>query len=95
MAFGKVGIMGYLYILQSEKNQRYYIGSTGDLARRLVEHNSGKTKSLVNLLPMQLVFSKSYENLQEARAMENKLKKFKSRDILERIIRDKEIKMGL
>lgn len=95
MGIGKVGIMGYLYILQSQKNQRYYIGSIGDLARRLAEHNSGKTKSLINLLPVQLVFTKRYENLGEARAMENKLKKMKSRAILERIIRDNEIKMGL
>jgi hypothetical protein len=30
---------GYIYILQSLKNQRFYIGSTNDLERRVVEHN--------------------------------------------------------
>ncbi|KKQ78844.1 MAG: hypothetical protein UT01_C0058G0001, partial [Candidatus Daviesbacteria bacterium GW2011_GWA1_38_7] len=31
--------MGVVYILQSQVNQRYYIGSTCDLERRLIEHD--------------------------------------------------------
>ena len=95
MAIGKSQSMGYLYILQSEKNGRYYIGSTNNLKRRLAEHNSGTTPSLTNLLPMRLVFKKVYDNLQEARKMELHLKKLKSRSIIERIIREQEIKTEL
>ena len=84
--------MGHLYILQSVKNGRYYIGSTGNLTRRLKEHNSGQTVSLKNLLPVQLVFSKSYDNLKEARKMELHLKSLKNRSIIERIIIDKRVK---
>jgi len=85
---------GYVYILKSSENGAYYIGSTIDLERRLIEHNSGKTKSLKNILPVELVFSQMYENIQTARRIEFKIKRFKSRDITERIIADGKIIMG-
>ena len=86
--------MEYVYILQSEKNKRYYIGSTNNLKRRLLEHNSGQTKSLRNLLPVVLVFSKGYKERGKARKVEVHLKKFKSRVIIEKIITDGDIKTG-
>ena len=86
--------MGIVYILQSEKNGKYYIGSTTDLNRRIFEHNSGKTKSLKYLLPMRLLFQQSFESLIAARRMEIKLKKMKNRNIINQIIADREIKMG-
>jgi putative endonuclease len=88
-------IMAVVYILQSQKNGRYYIGSTNNIERRLLEHNSGKTKSLRNILPVELLFKKEYADLSEAGRMELRLKKLKNRKIIERIIKDKEIKLGL
>lgn len=87
--------MNFVYILQSEKNGRYYIGSTNDIDRRLLEHNSGKTKSLRHILPLKLVFKKEYKVLIDARRMELHLKKLKNRNILERIISEGDIKTGL
>ncbi len=84
--------MNIVYILQSEKNGRYYIGSTNNMERRLLEHNSGKTKSLLYLRPMKLVFKKEYASLGDARKVEKNLKKLKNRDIIERIVADGEIK---
>ena len=96
MAIGKAGgsSMSYVYILQSEKNGRYYIGSTNDLQRRVSEHNSGQTASLLHLRPMKVVFYKEYDNMVEARRIERKLKRFKSRRIIERIVMEKDIKLG-
>ena len=37
--------MFYIYILFSDKTNRYYIGSTDDLDRRLKHHNAGSTPS--------------------------------------------------
>ncbi|MDO8443076.1 MAG: GIY-YIG nuclease family protein [bacterium] len=85
--------MYYLYILQSQKNKRFYIGSTNNIERRIMEHNSGKTKSLVYLRPLSLAFKKEFGTLKEARSAEIKLKKFKNRNIIERVIADQELKM--
>ena len=87
--------MGTIYILRSLVNGRYYIGSTNDLTRRIEEHLKGKTKSLRFIKPFELVFSQTYNSIQEARKIEYKLKKLKSRLIIERIIKDKSVKLGL
>lgn len=75
-----------LYILKSEKNGRYYIGSTNAIDRRIVEHNSGKTKSLRYHLPVKIVFTCYCSDIKEARRLELRLKKLKSRKIIEKII---------
>jgi len=87
--------MNYVYILKNSKNNRYYIGSTNNIERRLAEHNSGKTKYLRPLLPIELVFKKDFEKLKDARLIERKLKNLKNHNILERIIREGDINMGL
>ncbi len=52
-------IMSYkLYILQSLTKDRYYIGHTNNIERRLSEHNSGQTKSTKAYIPWKLVFLK-------------------------------------
>lgn len=86
--------MYFVYILQSIKNNKYYIGSTNNLERRLVEHNCGKTKSLKHLRPLKIVFKKEYEKEVDARLIERKLKKLKNRNIIESIIKNQDIKMG-
>jgi len=85
---------GYVYILQSNINHSYYIGSTINPVRRLNEHNAGISKSTRLLRPWNLVFAQKYDDIKIARQMENRLKKLKSRKIIEIIIKDKYIKMG-
>ena len=86
--------MFYVYVLKSTKSGRYYIGSTNDLMRRLNEHNSGRTPSLKHQRPMEIVFSKECFSSLEARRYEIRLKKLKSRVILDRIVKEGEIKLG-
>jgi putative endonuclease len=97
MAIGKVGVenMYFVYILQSLKTGRYYIGSTNNVERRISEHNGGKTKSLRSHRPLELKFCKSFDIKQKAIDMEIKIKKLKSREIITRIVSDGELKMGL
>lgn len=87
--------MSVVYVLQSELNCRYYIGSTKNLTRRLEEHNSGKSKYTSFSKPFRLVFSQEFPSLFEARRIEYRLKKFKSRKILEKIIKDGFIKIQI
>lgn len=84
---------GFVYILKSEKNGRYYVGSTNNLARRLDEHNIGKVIATKYLLPLQLMFFQRFENLNQARRVEYRLKKLKRRDIIEKIIEEGRIKV--
>ncbi len=86
--------MFYVYILQSKKTKRYYIGSTNNLKRRLNEHNLGQTSSLLHQRPLVVVFQKECSTNLEARRYERKLKRLKSRVILDKIVRDGEIKLG-
>jgi len=90
----RFNMMGYLYILRT-KNNHYYIGSTNNIERRFFEHISGKTKSLKHLLPIKIVFSKEYPSIQLARKIEYKLKKLKSRKIIDRIVEDQNIDIRL
>jgi putative endonuclease len=77
-----------VYILQSLKNKRYYIGSTDDVERRLREHNIGKVPSTKNLRPLILKVFVKCKNLTEAKNSEYRLKQYKRRDIIERLIED-------
>ena len=86
--------MGTVYILKSESNGKYYIGSTNDWVRRESEHNRGHSKFTKEAGPFKLVFKQDFETLLAARKIELKLKKFKSRRIIDKIIEDGFIKMG-
>lgn len=79
---------GVLYILQSENNGRYYVGSTSDLARRLDEHRRGHTYTTRRLRPFNIVFSQEFATLKEARTAERKIKSWKRRDFIETIVRN-------
>lgn len=85
--------MGIVYILRSLANNRYYIGSTNDLRRRLKEHQIGRSKYMSRILPFELVFTQDFADIKQARQIEYKLKKLKSRVIIEKIISDGIIKL--
>lgn len=64
----------FVYILQSQKNNSFYKGSTNDLKRRFSEHNSGKDFSTRRYKPWNLVWYTVKDSKSEAIALENKLK---------------------
>ncbi len=80
-------MQSHVYILFSLKLNKYYVGSTTDLQRRLVEHNRGKEKFTKNGVPWQLVYSEVFEQIAAARKRELEIKKKKSRNYIESIIR--------
>ncbi|MFA6518235.1 MAG: GIY-YIG nuclease family protein [Candidatus Shapirobacteria bacterium] len=82
-------MLGYVYILVSEKNGRYYVGSSFDPKKRLVEfHNCGKVKATKYMTPWKIVFVQQYEDVSMARKIERRIKTLKSRKIIEKIIED-------
>ncbi len=84
--------MAWVYILQSTKG-KFYIRSTINLKKRLKHHQGGFTPSTRRMGKMKLVFSQRYQTIREARLIEVKLKYFKRKDFIERIIKDKIIKL--
>ena len=76
----------YCYILYSAKLDKYYVGSTTDIERRLAEHNRGKEKFTSTGLPWVLVYKESFEELQQARQREYYIKKMKSRKYIDTLI---------
>lgn len=66
--------MWVVYILRSTKRRWFYVGSTSSIERRVIEHNSGKTKSTKSYAPLELVYQKSFETEREARNYERMLK---------------------
>jgi putative endonuclease len=88
-------MIGYVYILKSEINNRYYVGSTNNIERRLEEHNKGESKYTKLTKPFSIVFYQEFENIRIARQVEYKIKKYKSRSIIEKVISDGKIRVDL
>jgi len=63
-----------VYILKSLKTQRFYIGSTTDYDKRLLQHNAGNTKSTKPYRPWKLIYKESYATKKEAAKREWYLK---------------------
>jgi len=83
---------GFVYILRRGDGS-FYIGSTINIARRFNEHQNGLMRATKHLLPVVLMFYKKYPTILQARRVEYKLKKSKSRKIIEQILSDKDIKI--
>ncbi|MFH1744643.1 MAG: GIY-YIG nuclease family protein [bacterium] len=81
-----------IYIIQSQKNFRYYIGSTGNVEERLKYHNNGRVKATKLLSPWKIKFFQPCPNITVARQIEYQLKKLKRRDYIEGIIKKQKIK---
>jgi putative endonuclease len=64
----------YVYILQSEKDNKFYTGYTSDLKRRIDEHNTGISLSTKNRRPLKLIYSEACLNAEDAKKREKYLK---------------------
>jgi predicted GIY-YIG superfamily endonuclease len=82
----------YVYILKDE-NGRLYVGSTPDLEKRLKQHAAGHTLTTRNMNNPKLVLKQEVSSLLVARGMENKLKRMKRKDYIEKIVADGYIKV--
>jgi len=76
----------FIYILQSQKDNKYYIGETADVEQRLLFHNSGKQRSTKNRLPFELVLVEQFENRIEALKREKQIKSWKGGNAFKKLI---------
>ena len=75
-----------VYILHSEKIDRFYVGYTNNIARRILEHNRKKGKYTDGGIPWKLVYTEKYETKHEAMSREKYIKLKKSKDFIKRLI---------
>jgi putative endonuclease len=69
---------GYVYIMASEKNGTIYIGVTSDLGKRVWEHREGVVPGFTKKYGCKLlVWFEAYDDLQEARLRELRMKEWK------------------
>ncbi|WP_299435352.1 GIY-YIG nuclease family protein [uncultured Aquimarina sp.] len=64
----------YVYVLKSLKDNRFYVGMSEDIDRRLLEHNSRKTKSTKGYQPWIIIHKETYPDRITARKREKYLK---------------------
>jgi putative endonuclease len=80
------GTMFFVYILQSEKNERFYVGYSEFPDRRIIEHNSGKVKSTKPHRPWSKVYEEVCLTELEAIRREREIKSRKSRVYILKLI---------
>jgi len=79
--------MHYLYILKSIDSDKYYIGETKNLERRLIQHQKGKTSFGARNKNIVLIYKQEFENRSQAKKLESFLKRQKSHLFIDRFIK--------
>ena len=65
----------YVYLIYSNKFNKFYTGISSNPANRICEHNLGKLRSSSKFKPYKLVYTKPHDSYKEARKHELWLKK--------------------
>jgi putative endonuclease len=77
------------YILKSAKDGKLYIGSTGNLARRLREHENGSVRSTRHRRPLELVYKEEFATKEKTSKRERYFKGGgKARKMLDGLIKN-------
>jgi putative endonuclease len=67
--------MNYVYLLKSKKYNKFYIGYTNDLKRRIAEHNSNKSFYTKNKGLWEIRYYEAFYSKEDAFNREKQLKK--------------------
>jgi putative endonuclease len=80
-------VMNYfLYILQSQSKETFYIGSSDDPERRIEYHNAESKGYTKRYRPWKLVYSNGFKTKEEALRAERKVKSWKSKKMIRLLI---------
>ncbi len=82
--------MWHVYILQSKRDNLFYVGYTSDIESRLAQHNDGLSEYTSRKRLWDLVYSEELETKTEAIKRELFLKKQKNKSFYERLIENKQ-----
>lgn len=76
-----------VYILKSLKDDKFYVGQTQDLEKRLIRHNRGMVKSTKNRLPLILIYSERFQTRSEAIKREKYFKSLEGGTFIKKYLR--------
>ena len=77
----------HLYILQSKSSSKFYVGISDNPERRLEFHNTIEKGFTSRYRPWEIVFLKEYASKEEALYYERKIKSWKSKLMIEKLLR--------
>ena len=82
--------MHYLYIIYSPLLDKYYVGETNDIQRRIPEHKTRTFKGSYTsqTTDWELKLSLLFENINQARKAEAFIKRMNSKKFIEKLILD-------
>ncbi len=75
-----------VYIIYSRKLDRYYVGYTGNISERILQHNSGISDYTSKASDWELKYNESCQTRPEAMKREKEIKNKKSRKYIEWLI---------
>jgi len=78
----------YVYVVMSQKDRHFYVGSTCDLKRRIKQHLAGTVDSTKNRLPTSLVFYEAYLDKFDALRREDYFKTTKGKRTLRNMLKE-------
>lgn len=78
----------YVYILQSRRDKRLYIGFTVDVSKRLKQHNAGEVSSTKPRRPFDVIFFEAYLNKYDALRREKYFKSAKGKTTLRTMLKE-------
>ena len=78
--------MFFVYILQSMKDDSFYVGQCEDLDKRMSKHFDGMSKYTASKRPLRLRYFEVFDTRTEAIQREKYIKKLKSRIAIQKLI---------
>ena len=75
-----------VYILKSEFEEKFYVGHSNDLDKRLRYHNGGKVRSTKAYRPWKIIYIEVFKSKREAYKREMQIKSYKGGEAFKKLI---------
>lgn len=76
---------------ESQLNSKFYIGTSSDPEKRLINHNLGRQRWTKRYIPWELIFKINLSNKSTALKLERKLKNYKNPTYIKKLISENKI----
>jgi putative endonuclease len=83
----EVAMKYFVYILYSKILDRFYIGTTNNVERRLIQHNRPHKGYTNSGQPWVLLYSEQFASKKNALIRERRIKRKKSKEFIENLIK--------